>query len=114
WSREAPLGTFDTALGTQQGSLGRQMFGHVAELDAAGRPGPPLGGYTCDAWSVLTDETVLCDDDGQLRNFSVHAKDGTVKFRVHASGDTQYLAVQLAPDASKVAYLVSGGRASVT
>lgn len=114
WSQEAPLATIDTSLGTQQGSLGRQMFGHVAELDTAGRPGPPLGGYSCDAWSALPDETVLCDDDGQLRNFSVRGRDGSVRFRVHASGDAQYLDVELAPDASRVAYMVSGGRAAVT
>ncbi|HSR25494.1 MAG TPA: hypothetical protein VLW53_18210, partial [Candidatus Eisenbacteria bacterium] len=114
WSREAPLATIDTSLGTQQGSLGRQMFGHVAELDTAGRPGPPLGGYSCDAWSALPDETVLCDDDGQLRNFSVRSKDGSVRFRVRAAGDAQYLDVQLAPDASRVVYMVAGGRAAVT
>jgi hypothetical protein len=114
WSRYAPLATIDTSLGTQQGSLGRQMFGHVAELDTAGRPGPPLGGYSCDAWSALPDETVLCDEDGQLRNFSVRGKDGSVRFRVHATGDAQYLHVHLAPDASRVAYLVNGGRAAVT
>lgn len=114
WSRDAPLATIDTALGTQQGSLGRQMFGHVAELDTAGRPGPPLGGYSCDAWSVLPDETVLCDDDSQLRNFSVRGRDGSVRFRVHATGDVQYLDVALAPGASRVVYLATGGPAAVT
>jgi len=113
WSRDGPLATIDTALGTQQGSLGRETFGHVAELDTAGRPGPPLGGYTCDAWSVLPDETILCDDDGQLRNFSVRARDGTVRFRVHATGDAQFLDLRLAPDARRVVYMVSGGRAAV-
>jgi hypothetical protein len=114
WSRVAPLATIDTALGTQQGSLGRQMFGHVAELDTAGRPGPPLSGYTCDTWSVLPDETVLCDDDGQLRNFSVRARDGSVRFRFHATGDAQFVDLTLAPDGSRVAYLPTGGRAVVT
>jgi hypothetical protein len=114
WSREAPLVTVDTTLGTQVGSLGRQMFGHVAELDALGRPGPPLGGYTCDAWGTLPDETVLCDDDGQLRNFSVRGRDGAVRYRVHASGDAQYIDVSLAPDGSRVVYAVTGGRAAVT
>lgn len=114
WSRDAPLATIDTLLGTQEGSLGRQMFGHVAELDTAGRPGQPLGGYSCDAWSVLPDETVLCDDDGQLRNFSVRAKDGSVRVRLHATGDVQFVDVTMSPDASKVAYLATGGRAVVT
>lgn len=114
WSSEAPLATIDTLLGTQQGSLGRQTFGHVAELDAAGRPGPPLGGYSCDTWSALPDETVLCDDDSQLRNFSVRTKDGTVHYRFHATGDAQYLDLSLAPDAAHAAYLVPGARAAVT
>jgi hypothetical protein len=114
WSQVAPLATIDTTLGTQQGSLGRQMFGHVAELDNDGRPGPPLGGYSCDAWTALPDETVLCDDDGQLRNFSVRARDGSVRLRIHASGDAQYLDVSLAPDASRIAYVVTGGRPTVT
>jgi len=113
WSQTAPLATVDTMLGTQQGSLGRTMFGHVAELDTVGRPGPPIGGYNCDTWSVLPDETVLCDDDGQLRNFSVRSKDGTVRYRLHASGDTQYLDLSLAPDAAHVVYLAAGGRAAV-
>jgi hypothetical protein len=113
WSREAPLATIDTQLGTQQGSLGRQTFGHVAEVDTAGRPGPPLGGYSCDAWSVLPDETVLCDDDSQLRNFSVRSKDGAVRYRFRASGEDQYLDLNLSPDASRVAYMVNGGRATV-
>jgi hypothetical protein len=114
WSQEAPLATIDTLLGTQQGSLGRQTFGHVAELDAAGRPGPPLGGYSCDTWSALPDETVLCDDDSQLRSFSVRSKDGTVRFRFHATGDVQYLSLSLAPDAAHVAYLVTSSGAAVT
>jgi hypothetical protein len=114
WSRDAPLATIDTALGTQEGSLGREMFGHVAELDTAGRPGPPLSGYGCDPWSVLPDETVLCDDDGQQRNFSVRGKDGTVRFRFHATGDAQYLDLSLAPDASRVAYLPTSGQAQVS
>lgn len=114
WSREAPLATIDTALGTQEGSLGREMFGHVAELDTAGRPGPPLSGYGCDTWSVLPDETVLCDDDGQDRNFSVRTKDGGVRFRFHAKGDVQFLHLTLAPDAMRVAYLPTSGRAEVT
>ncbi len=114
WSQQAPLATIDTTLGTQVGSLGREMFGHVAELDTAGRPGPPLGGYTCDAWSTLPDETVLCDDDAQLRNFSVRGRDGSVRFRIQATGDAQYLYVTLAPDASRVAYVVTGGQPTVT
>ena len=114
WSNDAPLATIDTALGTQEGSLGRQMFGHVAELDTAGRPGPPLSGYGCDTWSVLPDETVLCDDDGQHRNFSVHSKDGTARFRFHATGDVQFLDLTLAPDASRVAYLSTAGQAQVS
>ena len=114
WSQEAPLATIDSELGTNQGSQGRVMFGHVAELDTAGRPGPPLGGYSCSPWSVLPDETVLCDDDGQLRNFSVRAKDGTVRFRFHATGDAQFVDLTLAPDAARVAYLPTGGRAAVT
>jgi hypothetical protein len=110
WSREAPLATIDTALGTQQSSLGRQMFGHVAELDAAGRPGQPLGGYSCDTWSALPDETVLCDDDGQLRSFSVRGRDGTVRYHIpRAAADTQYLDVTLSPDASRAAYVVTNG-----
>jgi len=86
----------------------------VAELDAAGRPGPPLGGYNCDTWSVLPDETVLCDDDGQLRSFSVRGRDGSVRYRVHASGDAQLLDLVLSPDAAHVAYAVAGGRPIVT
>jgi len=114
WWQEAPLATIDTALGTQEGSLGREMFGHVAELDTAGRPGPPLNGYGCDPWSVLPDETVLCDDDGQQRNFSVRTKEGSVRFRIHATGDVQYLDLTLAPDASRVAYLPTSGQAQVS
>ena len=114
WSLDAPLATIDTSLGTQQGSLGREMFGHVAELDTAGRPGPPLNGYGCDPWSVLPDETVLCDDDGQQRNFSVRAKDGSVRFRFHATGDVQYVDLSLAPDASRVVYLPTTGQAQVS
>jgi hypothetical protein len=114
WSNDAPLATTDTLLGTQQGSLGRRMFGHVAELDKAGRPGPPIGGYSCEAWSVLPDRTVLCDEDGGLRNFSVRAPDGTVRFRLQASGDAQYLDLSLSPDGSRVASLVNGGKAMVS
>jgi hypothetical protein len=114
WSQAAPLATIDTALATNGGSLGRHLFGHVAELDAVGRPGPPLDGYGCDPWQVLPDETVLCDDDGQQRNFSVRAKDGTVRYRVQATGDTQYLDLALSPDGSRVAYLPDPGNAQVS
>jgi len=114
WTADGPLATVDTALGTQEGSLGRAMFGHVAVLDTAGRPGPPLEGYSCDPWSVLPDETVLCDDDGQQRNFSVRGRDGSVRYRIHTTGDVQYLDLVLAPDASRVVYLPTGGKAQVT
>lgn len=114
WSTEAPLATIDTTLGSQQGSLGRRTFGHVAELDPAGHPAPPLGGYNCDTWSVLADETVLCDDDGQLRNFSIRSRDGTVRFQLHATGQGQLLYLSLSPDAARVAYLGTTARALVT
>lgn len=108
WSQEAPLATIDSELGTNQGSQGRLMFGHVAELDTAGRPGPPLGGYSCSPWSVLPDETVLCNDDnGNLRSFSVRSKNGSVRYRFQSSGDQQYLDLSLSPDGTRVAYLVS-------
>ena len=113
WSREGPLATIDSVLGTQQGSLGRVMFGHVAHLDTAGRPGPPLGGYSCDAWSVLPDETVLCDDDGGLHNFSVRDKDGRVRYRFQSPGDQPYLDLTMSPDGSRVAYLANGGQSAV-
>lgn len=114
WSRDAPLATIDSELGTQQGSLGRVMFGHVAELDTAGRPGPPIGGYSCVAWSVLPNETVLCNDDsGNLRSFSVRMKDGTVRYRVQAVGDDEYFNLSLSPDGSRVAYLGNSGQAAV-
>jgi len=110
WSQDAPLATIDSELGTNQGSQGRVMFGHVAELDTAGRPGPPLGGYSCSPWSVLRDETVLCNDDnGNLRSFSVRSKNGSVRYRFQSSGDQQYLNLSLSPDGSRVAYLVSVG-----
>jgi hypothetical protein len=90
------------------------MFGHIAELDTAGRPGQPLNGYGCNPWSVLPDETMLCDDDGQHRTFSVRAKDGSTRFRFQATGDVQYVSLTLAPDGSRVAYLPTSGRAQVT
>ena len=110
WSREAPVSMIDTPPGTT-GTGGRRMFGHVAELDTAGRPGPPIGGYSCDAWSILPDETVLCDDNlsAPLQHFSVRRKDGTVRFRLQATGDEQFLNLSLAPDGSRVVYLVNGG-----
>jgi hypothetical protein len=114
WSQDGPLATIDTALGTQEGSLGREMFGHVAEVDNLGRPGPPLNGYGCNPWSVLSDATVLCDDDGQQRNFSVRSKDGAVRFSFHSAGDVQYLDLGLAPDAAHVVYLPTSGPAQVT
>ena len=107
WSTEAPLATIDSHLGTNEGSLGRRMFGHVAELDTAGRPGPQIGGYTCNPWTVLPDETVLCDDDGSQHNFSVRSKGGAVRFHFQATGDDRYTALSLSPDAARVAYQVS-------
>jgi hypothetical protein len=63
---------------------------------------------------VLPDETVLCDDDGQQRNFSVRAKGGSVRYRFQSTGDVQYLDLSLSPDASRVAYLPTSGPAQVT
>jgi len=114
WSQDGPLATIDTALGTQEGSLGREMFGHVAEVDNLGRPGPPLNGYGCNPWTVLPDETVLCDNDGQQRNFSVRSRNGAARFSFHSTGDVQYLDLVLAPDAAHVVYLPTSGPAQVT
>jgi hypothetical protein len=113
WSQDAPLATIDTELGTQEGSLGRQIFGHVAELDTAGRPGQPLNGYGCDPWTVLPNETMLCDADSGHRAFTVQSKDGTARYHLQAPGEAQFLSVSLAPDAAHVAYLPTSGSAQV-
>lgn len=114
WSSDGPVAMIDTPPGTT-GTGGRRIFGHVAALDTAGRPGPPFGGYSCDAWSLLPDETVLCDDNASapLQHFSVRRRDGSIRFRFQASGDQQFLNLSLSPDGSRVAYLVNGGRAMV-
>lgn len=103
WSTEAPLATVDTVLGTTLRTQGRQIFGHVAELDASGTPGLMVGGSDCQAWAVLRDETVLCDD-GSYQKVSVRARGGGVLFQPAPPVNGQYVDLTLAPDGSRLSY----------
>jgi hypothetical protein len=112
WSANAPLATVDTDLAIQQRTEGRQMFGHVAEIDRTGRPGLMVGGSGCRPWTVLPDETALCDD-GSYQNVSVRSRGGDVVFQLPDPGNDQYLNLTLSPDASRVAYETLSGRSFV-
>jgi hypothetical protein len=113
WSASGPLATVDTALGTQQGTQGRQIFGRVAEIDQSGKPGLMVGGSDCQAWAVLPDETALCDD-GAYQRVSVRARGGGILFQLPPAANSQYVNLTLAPDGSKLTYRdVSSGRTFV-
>jgi hypothetical protein len=112
WSASAPLATVDTDLAIQQRTEGRQMFGHVAEIDRVGKPGLTVGGSDCRPWTVLPDETALCDDGG-YQNVSVRSRGGDVLFQLPDPGSDQYLNLSLSPDASRVAYQTLTGRSFV-
>jgi hypothetical protein len=112
WSRSAPLATVDTDLAIQQRTEGRQMFGHVAEIDKTGKPGLTVGGSDCRPWTVLPDETALCDDGG-YQNVSVRSRGGDVVFQLPDPGSDQYLNLSLSPDGSRVAYESLTGRSFV-
>ena len=80
------------------------MFGHVAEVDATGKAGLRVAGSDCQPWTVLPDETVLCDRGGN-QNFSVRSRGGEVIFQLRSAPDLQYVNLTLSPDGSKVAYV---------
>ncbi len=88
------------------------MFGHVAEIDKAGRAGLAVGGSDCRPWTVLADETALCDD-GSYQNVSVRSRGGEVVFQLPDPVNDQYLNLALSPDASRVAYETLSGRSFV-
>jgi hypothetical protein len=112
WSASAPLATIDTDLAIQQRTEGRQMFGHVAEIDKVGGAGLVVGGSGCRPWTVLPDETALCDD-GSYQNVSVRSRGGAVVFQLPDPVNDQYLNLALSPDASRVAYETLSGRSFV-
>jgi hypothetical protein len=112
WSRSAPLATIDTDLAIQQRTEGRQMFGHVAEIDRTGKAGLTVGGSDCRPWTVLPDETALCDD-GSYQNVSVRSRGGDVVFQLPDPGNDQYLNLALSPDSSRVAYETLSARSFV-
>jgi hypothetical protein len=112
WSASAALATVDTDLAIQQRTEGRQMFGHVAEIDRSGKAGLTVGGSDCRPWTVLPDETALCDDGG-YQNVSVRSRGGDVIFQLPDPGSDQYLNLSLSPDATRVAYETLTGRSYV-
>jgi hypothetical protein len=112
WSASSALATVDTDIAMQQRTEGRQMFGHVAEIDRMGKPGLTVGGSDCKPWAVLPDETSLCDD-GSYQNVSVRSRGGEVIFQLPMRVNDQYLNLSLSPDASRVAYQTLSGRSFV-
>ena len=88
------------------------MFGHVAEIDKAGQPGLTVGGSDCRPWSILPDETALCDD-GSYQNVSIRSRGGGVLFQLPASPEDQYVDLTLSPDGARVGYQTPGGNGFV-
>jgi hypothetical protein len=104
WSSSSAMATVDTSPVAQYKTEGRQMFGHVAEVDGAGKAGLMVGGSDCQPWTVLPDETVLCDRGGN-QDVSVRSRGGDVLFQLRSAPDLQYVNLTLSPDGSKVAYV---------
>jgi hypothetical protein len=104
WSASSAMATVDTRPVAQYKTEGRQMFGHVAEVDATGKAGLMVGGSDCQPWTVLPDETVLCDQGGN-QNVSVRSRGGQALFQLRSAPDLQYVNLTLSPDGSKVAYV---------
>lgn len=104
WSASSAMATVDTSPVAQYKTEGRQMFGHVAEIDGTGRTRLMVGGSDCQPWTVLPDETVLCDRGGN-QNVSVRSRGGQVLFQLRSAPDLQYVNLTLSPDGSSVAYV---------
>jgi hypothetical protein len=104
WSSSSALASVDTRPVTQYRTEGRQIFGHVAEVDPAGKPGLMVGGSDCQPWTVLRDETALCDEGGSQK-VSVRSRGGDVLFQLPVAQDVQYVNLTLSPDGSRVAYV---------
>jgi hypothetical protein len=103
WATNGPLVTTDTVLGTQQPLPGQRFFGHLAELDDVGGLGQRVGGQSCGAVSVTTNETVLCLDQG-FANPSVHSRTGGVLYSLPSAPGGSFQGAVLAPDGQKTAY----------
>jgi hypothetical protein len=104
WSTSSALASVDTRPVTQYRTEGRQIFGHVAEVDRTGKPGLMVGGSDCQPWTVLRDETVLCDEGGS-QNVSIRSRGGDLLFQLPAAPDVQYVNLTLSPDGSRVGYV---------
>ena len=104
WSASSAMATVDTSPVAQYKTEGRQMFGHVAEIDGSGKAGLMVGGSDCQPWTVLPDETVLCDRGGH-QDVSIRSRGGQVLFQLRSAPDLQYVNLTLSPDGSKVAYV---------
>jgi hypothetical protein len=101
WTAAGPLATANTAIGTQDPAPGQRLFGKLVHLDAAGRPGPVLGGPDCGAWDFLPDDTVLCGSD-DYRAVSIRNAAGQPQFTLSNPGSHQYGDLTLAPDGSRI------------
>jgi hypothetical protein len=108
WSSSSALATIDTDVAMQQRTEGRRMFGHVAEIDRTGKPGLTVGGSDCRPWTILPDETALCDDGG-YQKVSIRSRGGGVLFQLPQSPEDQYVNLTLSPDAARVGYQTPGG-----
>jgi hypothetical protein len=108
WSSSSALATIDTDVAMQQRTEGRRMFGHVADIDRSGKPGLTVGGSDCRPWTILPDETALCDDGG-YQNVSIRSRGGGVLFQLPQSPGDQYVNLTLSPDAARVGYQTPSG-----
>jgi hypothetical protein len=106
WATDGPLVTTDTVLGTQQPLPGQHFFGHLAELDASGGPGQKIGGQSCGAVSVTSDETALCLDQ-TFTNASVRNRAGSLLYSLPNATGGSYQGAVLSPDGQRAVYASS-------
>jgi len=103
WDASGPIATTDTAMGSQQGTQGRVIWGHAVHLDASGHAGPTFGGSDCSVVSIFGD-TLLCVDDRSV-GYSVRTRAGTILWSVPQLPQGQYYAYMvLSRDGGRVAY----------
>ncbi len=106
WDGSGVIATRESTFGTQNGTQGRRLWGQPVHLDAAGQPGPVLGGPDCSVLSISGD-VLLCGDSAG-NSVSVRRFDGAVIWAVSPSPQGNfYPYLALSPDHERVAF--SGG-----
>jgi hypothetical protein len=103
WDAAGPLATVNTLWATQQGMLGRFIFGSpLVHLGTSGTLGPPVGGADCQPAGFYQDGRVVCISPGS-QVVTLRTASGAIEWSATAPGSAYLMSAVPSPDGTTIA-----------